>query len=67
MRYRKNPQRLLFAANMVICCESQEEAEAEQERWRDTLETKGLKVSRTCVSADMMGKQALKPRDSKGR
>lgn len=38
---------MTFVDDTVICNESREEVEAELERWRDALERKGMKVSRS--------------------
>ncbi len=44
---QESPRTIMFADDVVICCENWEEVETELERWRYALERRGLKVSRT--------------------
>lgn len=38
---------MMFTDDIVICSESREQVEASLERWRSTLERRGMKVSRS--------------------
>ncbi len=42
-----SPRSMMFADDVVICCESREEVETELEKWRYALERRGLRVNRT--------------------
>ena len=44
---QESPRTMMFADDIVICCENREDLETELERWRYALERRGLKVSRT--------------------
>ena len=37
---------MMFADDVVLCCEEKTEREEDLERWRDGLEKRGMKVSR---------------------
>ena len=43
----ESPWTMMFADNIVICGETREEVEIGLERWRDALEKRGMKVSRS--------------------
>lgn len=38
---------MMFADDIVICSKSRETAEQELEKWREVLEKRGMKVSRS--------------------
>ena len=41
------PWTMMFADDIVICRKSKKEVKVKLERWRDTLERRGMKVSRS--------------------
>ncbi|KAK3513083.1 hypothetical protein QTP70_000980 [Hemibagrus guttatus] len=43
---QESPWTMMFADDIVICSESREQVEENQERWRFALERRGMKVSR---------------------
>ncbi|KAK3544853.1 hypothetical protein QTP86_027527, partial [Hemibagrus guttatus] len=44
---QESPWTMMFADDIVICSESREQVEENMERWRFTLERRGMKVSRS--------------------
>ncbi|KAK3544563.1 hypothetical protein QTP86_016937, partial [Hemibagrus guttatus] len=44
---QESPWTMMFADDIVICSESREQVEENQERWRFALERRGMKVSRS--------------------
>ena len=44
---QKSPWTMMFADNIVICSKSRQQLEENLERWRFTLERRGMKVSRS--------------------
>jgi hypothetical protein len=44
---KESPQTMMFADDVVLCCENWDEAEVELEKWRYALERRGMRVSRT--------------------
>ncbi|XP_047496500.1 uncharacterized protein LOC125044097 [Penaeus chinensis] len=43
---KEAPWNVMFADDVVLCCEEKIELEEDLERWRDRLEKRGMKVSR---------------------
>ena len=43
MRSGRNPWMTMFADDIVVCSESNEQVEENLERWKDELERRGMK------------------------
>ncbi|XP_061649478.1 band 4.1-like protein 5 isoform X3 [Phyllopteryx taeniolatus] len=43
----ESPWTVMFADDIVICSESREQVEEQLKRWRDALESRGMKISRS--------------------
>ncbi|KAK3541669.1 hypothetical protein QTP86_000342, partial [Hemibagrus guttatus] len=59
---QESPWTMMFADDIVICSESREQVEENLERWRFTLERRGMKVSRIQSNGEC-GKEIHRPRN----